>query len=722
MARVMAMAGEPNGHFWLNRRALLRASGLVGAIAIIGTGAPTRAAQRDTLITEKSLAAFLAISADNRIMFTSPAAEIGQGIGNSLAQILADSLDVEWAAIDLRIAGAGEVFNNPGKKTQSVGQSYSIRGYHDLIRDIGAAARTNLIAAAAARWQVAAADCTTATGVVHHRASGRSLRYADVAAEAQKLAPPAQMAPRPERRLVGERLLRLDTPAKVRGETLFGLDVRLPGMLQAAVALAPVTGGKLAGYDRSAALAVPGVVAVIETKRGLVPGLAVLAERWWTARRGLDAAAPQFTASFADEVAGSEALRRTILSGLDRAPIPVAGKGAPEAFAAAPGVVFEAPFLAHAAMEPLTALADVRDGGCDLWAAVQSQTKARDEIAASLGIAADKVIIHSLPAGGSFGRRWYSDFALLAAELSAAAGRPVKLILSREQDMACDMYRPAFAMRGRAKVAGGRLSGLDLHLAGPSISEFGRPGRLNGKFDPIAVSGLRDMPYSLDDFRLGWTSTPTPVPIGVWRSVGHGHNGFFLESLVDEAARDAGIDPLVLRKASLAGEPRAQAVLDAVGGASGWGRTLAAGHGLGVAFAESYGSFVAQVAEVSVRDHVVRLEHVWAAVDCGTAINPAGVEAQIESGIIFGLTAALWGDVGFAAGATIQSNFNDYRVAQLKDVPPISIIIVNSGEALGGAGEPGLVPIAAAITNAIAAAGGERIRRLPLATSGWELA
>jgi isoquinoline 1-oxidoreductase subunit beta len=722
---------ESRPETWLTRRTLIQLASAAGVTGIVGLKLTAPAGAQGAAQSDLAavMAAYVAVTPQGKVRFTCPAADIGQGASTALAQILADEMDVSWDSLEVVLAGAGEVFANPGKKSQSVGQSYSIRGYHDQLRLVGAAAREMLLTAGAARLGVAVETCSLESMAVRHAGSNRSIALALLAEDAARLTPPAspRLKTAAQQKLVGKSLGRVDAPAKINGSAIYALDVVVPSMLCAAMAQAPVAGGALASFDHAAAKAMPGVRAVIETKQGLGPGIAVLADRWWQARQALDAGNPQFTGS----PVKSADLAATIRDGLQRPGLAVLKTGEPAAalLASATPVdaVYEVPFLAHATMEPMTAVADVTDGGCTLWASVQSQTRIRDELAKLLNCPPAKVVINSVPGGGGFGRRWYPDYPLIAAELSQAAGRPVKLIFSREQDMAHDMYRPAFALRGRAAVSKGRLVALDLALAGPSISEFGRPGRLKGAADPVAVSGLRDLPYKVPAVAVTWTSTPTPVPIGVWRSVGHSHNGFFLESVIDEAAKAAKTDPLAFRLTMLDYDPRAVAVLKAVAKAARWGRKLPKGRGQGLAFAESYGSYLAQIVEVSIVDKALKLEHVWSAIDCGRAINPRGVETQTESAIIYGLGAALWGEVGFEDGAAQVSNFSDYRVPLVRDMPPISVEIVTSattldGSQLGGAGEPGLVPIAAALTNAIAAATGTRIRRLPVTSAGWDLA
>jgi len=716
---------------WLSRRALLRLGAGVTGVALVGRALPAEAqvgqpaAASALVAAHQSVAAYVAITPDNRVRFTCPAMEIGQGVTTSLAQILAEEMEADWDGIDVVLAGAADVYMNPMKRLQSVGQSMSVRGYYPHLRLVGAAAREMLVAEAAARWSVEPAACSAQASHVTHAASGRKLSFADLAEGAAKRTPPE--APRlkspSEFKLIGKPLARKDARAKVEGATVYGLDAQVPGMLAAAIAQAPVAGGTLLKYDRAAAEALPGVVAVIETKAGLSPGLAVVADRWWRAKAALEAANPEFSAPDV----GSEAVRKTIREAL-AAPALSARKdgdagGALAASSRTVEAIYEAPFLAHACMEPMTALADVRAETCEVWCGAQSQSRARDDVAAFLGRPKESVTINTVFAGGGFGRRWQVDYALQAVELSKAVGKPVKLVWSREQDMGHDFYRPAAAMRARAALDDkGTLVALDVVLAGPSISEWGRPGRLKGGLDGTSVSGIKDAPYAIPNVSVGWVSTPTPVPVGTWRSVGHSQNGYFLEAFLDEIAAKAKADPMAFRRALAKGDPRCVAVLDAVAKASNWSRKRPKGHGLGVSLIEAYGSYVAQVIEVSLKAKTLKVEKVWCAIDCGPPVNPHGVETQAQSAVIYGLSAALWGEITLEGGAVVEGNFADQRVLTLADTPPIEVIILPSDAPLGGAGEPALPGVAPALANAIVAAGGPRLRNLPVTKHGLEVA
>jgi isoquinoline 1-oxidoreductase beta subunit len=386
---------------------------------------------------------------------------------------------------------------------------------------------------------------------------------------------------------------------------------------------------------------------------------------------------------------------------------------------------YHVPYLAHATMEPMSAVADVTPGGCTLYSGAQSQTAAQAAIAKALGIPAETVTIHTTYAGGGFGRRWLMDFPAHAAQLSKRCGRPVKLLYSREADMDGDYYRPACAARFKAALDdAGKLAALDLKVSGQSILESGQPGRLKGRPDPTSVSGLKDQPYACGSISVSWAPITADVPVGVWRSVGHSQNGFFLESFIDEVARSAGADPMDFRRAHLAAHPRLVAVMEALALNCCWSEPKGQTTGRGLAIGEAYGSFIAQVVDIDVlEDKRLKLKRISCAFDCGTAINPAGVKSQIEGSILFALSAALWGETKITNGRVQNDNFHSYEMLTLAQTPPIDVTLLEHADApLGGAGESGVPPLAPALANAIADATGERIRTLPLAASGWSLA
>lgn len=692
--------------------------GTAAAQAPPGPPLPTAAASPPG---REQLAAFLEIATDGAVTITTPDLEFGQGVFTSLPMILADELGADWERVVVRQSWADERFINPMKGIQATGRSMSVRGQYDLLRRLGATARVLLCTAAATGWRVDVADCTTRAGEVVHRPSGRRRGFGALARAAARLPVPASVALRPdaELTLLGRDQRRKDVPAKVLGRAEFGVDVRLPGMLVATIRAAPVFGATLLAVDEAPARALPGVVAVVR----LPDAVAVVARDFWQASTALDALDPRFTLT-GREATGSDAIAAELRAALGRDGLVAASRGAPPATSPAGGrrvtMDYEVPFLAHATMEPMTCTALVDAAGCRLWAPSQGPIRLRDDVAAALGIPKERVSVQRTFAGGGFGRRWQTDFGVQAALIARAVpGRPVKLVWSRTEDMQHDFYRPAFAMRCVADTdAAGALAALDVTLAGPSIVEWGKPGRLQGKVDTLAVSTFADSPYAVPGYRVRWVSVPGHVPVGVWRSVGQSHNGFFMECAIDEAAAAAGRDPLDFRLALLDGHPRQQAVLRAAAARAGWGRRLPAGEGMGLALVEDQGSYVAQAARVRVAEGRLRVLEVCCAIDCGRALQPEVVRMQMEGGIVFALSALLHGEIHIENGAVRERNFHDYRMATLAETPVIHVDIVDSGAALGGVGEPGVPPLAPAVVNALFAATGRRIRSLPLARHG----
>jgi len=703
----------------MSRRDLFKAG---GAVALSGIWLPASAWAADADAESSALTAFyLAIEADNTIVVTIPATEIGQGVTTSLAQIIAEELDADWKDVRYRLAGAGEAYANPAKGFQAVGRSMSVRGYWPLLRRVGATARYRLVAAAAQRWNVPIGEVEAERGRLRHRASKRELRYADVAAAAAEGPMPARVPLKDASRftVVGASLPRLDIPAKVDGSAQYGIDLKVPNMLTAAIVTSPAVGGKLSGYDAAAVKAAPGVRLVVETQQGLAPGLAVCADTYWQARTALEAADVKWAAGehaalssqtlMAERVAALKGAGSTVLETGDLA----------AAFGGDARIVegqYEAPHLAHVCMEPMTAVADVTAERCVLWVAAQGQPRVRDAVAKLLGLSPDKVTVNTVLAGGGFGRRWQVDYVLQAVELSKAAGRPVKLIWSREEDFTHDWYRPAVSMSYRAALApDGALRGLEVKLAGDSLLEWGKPRPAVPKADATSASGISDHGYAIPAFRVASTTVASPVPIGMWRSVGHSQNIFFLEGLIDELAVAAKADPLAFRRKLLEHHPRYVAVLDRVAKMSGWGAPKAPGVGRGVAVCEAYGSIVAQVVEVHFAQDALTLKKVFSAIDCGRAVSPDGVASQMEGGVIFALSAALTGDIVFEAGQPQAANFNDNMPLLLGQTPEIHVEVMESDAPIGGAGEPGVPCGAPALLNALFDAGGKRLRALPLA-------
>ncbi|QOJ31963.1 MAG: xanthine dehydrogenase family protein molybdopterin-binding subunit [Gammaproteobacteria bacterium] len=702
----------------LNRRDFVVVTGASAAGLWLGLRPAPAGAAADPAWTEPRLAAYLEIRGDGSVIIVDPELEVGQGVHTSLPLILADELGADWERVEVRQSWADERFINPMKGIQATGRSMSVRGHYQSLRELGATARSLLCQAAATAWGVPAAECATQDGMVLHRPSGRRQPFSALAAAAAALPVPGKVELRPDAELrhLGRDQPRKDLPAKVTGSAEFGVDVRQGDLLVASVMASPVFGSPLVAVDEAPARAMPGVEAVVR----LPDAVAVVARDFWRADTALRALRPEFARGPNDAV-DSANLQAALRRALDEPGVSSAQHGE----APAPGprhlqLEYEVPYLAHATLEPMTCTALVSEGRCQLWAPSQGPIRLRDEVAAALGLPAMAVSVQRTFAGGAFGRRWPVDYGIQAALIARAVpGRPVKLIWSRSEDMQHDFYRPAFAARIGADLdEGGRLTGMAVKLAGASIMEWGRPGRLKGKPDPLAVSTFDDTPYAIDAYRVHWVSVPTHVPIGTWRSVGQSHNGFFMECALDELAHAAGRDPLDFRLGLLEAHPRHQAVLRAVAKRAGWGRRLPKGEGLGLALVDDQGSSVAQVAHVRVRDGRLEVLEVFCAIDCGRALQPEVVRMQMEGGIIFGLSAALYGEIHIEAGRAVESNFHDYRMVTLANTPRIAVDIVEGGLPLGGVGEPGVPPVAPAVVNALFAATGQRIRSLPLARHG----
>jgi len=663
--------------------------------------------------------AFVRVAPDDTVTVIIGKAEMGQGVYTGLAMVVAEELDVDPGRVRVEMAGADPAFNVPGTPLQFTGGSMSTSTTYQPLREAGAKARAMLLAAAAQRWKVDAAELRTEDGKVMF--GSKSLKYGALADAASKLPVPESATLRDSAnfRYIGKPQKRLDTPMKVDGSATFGIDVRLPGMLFAVIARPPVVGAKLLKSDDAAARAVPGVVDV----REIPAGLAVYASNTWAAKRGREALiaewddGPNKTFSTANQRREYQRLMRT-----KGAVAGERGDARRALFTAAKfmDVEYELPYLAHSPMEPLNCLADVRADGCDLWLGTQMQGPDRDAVAQALGVDAATVKVHNQFLGGGFGRRAqrFSDVAVDAAHASRAVGKPVLVTSTREDDVRGLSYRPFVMSRVRAGVdAQGMPVAWHQVIASQGVLRGGWTDAFIPKdqpFDQSSTEGASDMIYDVPNLMVEAHDVVGPVPVLWWRSVGHSHTGFTVNVVLDELAVLGGQDPLELRRKLLAGKPRHLALLDAVANDSKWAEGAPAGRGRGVAIHESFGSIVAEIAEVSVEGGNVRVHKVWCAVDCGFAVHPEGVKAQMESAINYGLTAALYGEITFTDGKVDQSNFHDYQILRIHEAPEIHVTIVNSGERMGGAGEPGTPPIAPAVVNAIYAATGKRIRKLPI--------
>jgi isoquinoline 1-oxidoreductase beta subunit len=709
----------------IERRAFLGSSA-VGALTLaVGGDAPAAAPG------ETRLNAYVQVTADNRVSIVMPGCEIGQGVYTGLSKILCEELEADWDKVEIRLATADQAYANPAKKRQSTGGSDAVIGYSDLLLKTGAQAREMLVAAAAQRWKVPADQCRAENGVVHHDASGRTLTFGDVAEAAARLPVPSEpkLKSPDQWKLIGKDFIRKDTPAKVDGSADFGADVKVDGLLVATLVHAPVYGGQLKHYDEAAALAVKGVVKLVPIDNGTgTGGLAAVAENYHQARRALEAAKIEW------DFKGGETLNSAQISVMLNAavnetaakPFPPAKKGDVDAALAAAAktidVVYEVPFLAHACMEPMATTAMVTDDACMVWSPHQQQGAARESAAQVSGLPLEKVTLQGTFAGGGFGRKWEIDFSREAVQIAIGVkGRPVRVYWSREQDIQHDYYRPAVVARYRAGIdADGKPTAMHARAAGPSIFTFQkRPAPIG---DPTVIGGMVNTGYAIPNLLADLVEKNINVPLGFWRSVSSSHSGFFLESAIDELAALAGKDPLALRRELLAGKDRELAVLDAAAARAGWGTKLPAGKGMGLAYSPGFGSFLAQVATVSVDRGRLTVEKLVCVADCGTLIEPNNVIAQLESGIVYGLTAALFGEITIENGAAKQGNFTDYPMVTLANMPALDIQLMPSRGKSGGVGEASVPGVAPAIANAIFAATGLRIRRLPLSTAGLSVA
>ena len=666
------------------------------------------------------LNAFIGIGPDERVTITVNKSEMGQGVYTSLPMLIAEELECEWKKIRVESASVEAVYNHTVYGIQMTGGSTSVSSEWERMRKLGAAAREMLIAAAAETWKVEKASCRAENGRVVH-SSGKTLTYGQLAAKAATMPVPEEVPLKDPSafKIIGHPMPRLDTPEKVDGQAVFGLDAKIPGMLTAVVARSPVFGGKVKSFNAEKAKAVPGVNEVLQVESGV----AVLAADFWSANRGRRAL--EVVWDEGPDAKLSTAAMREDYASLAKTPGVLAHKeGRPQAaFGGAAQKIdaeYEVPYLAHAMMEPLNCLVDLRDHSCEIWTGTQFQTVDRDAAARVAGLKKEEVKIHTLFLGGGFGRRAnpHSDFVVEAVQVAKAARKPVKVVWTREDDIKGGYYRPMWYDRIQAGLdANKNLVAWQHTVVGQSIIK-GSPfenGLSRDGIDITSVEGAEDLPYEIPNVLVDLHSPVLKVPVQWWRSVGHSHTAFVVESFMDEVAHLAGKDPFEFRRDLLARHPRHKGVLELAAQKSGWGKTLPPDRARGIALHESFGSFVAEVAEVSVNAAgKVRVHRVVCAIDCGKFVNPNTIAAQMESCIVYGLSAALYGAITFKDGRVEQRNFNDYPILRINEMPEVEVHIMPSQEEPGGVGEPGVPPIAPAVANAVFALTGKRIRRLPI--------
>ncbi len=696
----------------MERRDFLQVTGTIGAGLVIGFRIPNRRG-----VAPFAPNAWLRIGTDDSVLVIVDRSEMGQGVTTSLPMLLAEELEADWTKIRFEFAPADKAYINQIFGMQGTGGSSSVRAAWKPLREAGARARSVLIAAAAQTWGVEPASCRAEAGAVIHAPSNRRLTYGALAQRAAALPVPAEVHLKDPKdwHLAGKPTKRLDTRFKVNGTAQFGIDVRVPGMLTAVVARSPVFGGKVSSFDATAAKAIPGVRQVVQ----ISSGVAVVGDGYWPAKQGRDALKVSWDEGPVAQVSSASisslfAQRATQDGAVARhdGDAVAALAGAAQRVEA----VYEMPFLAHATMEPMNCTAHVRADGVDIWAPTQFQTGVQ-MIGGQIGaIAPEKVAVHTTYLGGGFGRRFELDFIMEALETSKAAGAPVKVIWSREDDIQHAQYRPANYHQLRAGLdASGRPVAWTHRIVAPSIMARMFPQTVKNGLDGEAVEGGVGLPYAVPNVHVDYQLTDTGIPVGFWRSVNNSFNAFAVEGFIDELAAAAKQDPYEYRRTLLANAPRDRGVLELAATKAGWGTPLPAGHARGIAVYKSFESFAAQVAEVSVSPAGdVRVHRVVCAIDCGMHVNPSTIEAQMQSGIVFGLTAALKGAITIENGRVMQSNFHDYQMLRIAEMPVVEVHIVPSNEAPGGVGEPGTPPIAPAVCNAIFAATGKRIRKLPI--------
>ncbi len=683
--------------------------------------------------------AWLRITPDDRVIFTLDRVEMGQGTMTSHAQILADELEVDPARFVVELAGADRAYDNADSSLQVTGGSASVKLSYDPLRRAGAVAREMLRRAAAKRFAARLEDCRAEGGAVVHVPSGRRLRYGELAADAAREAiPEVTLKPDAEHTWIGKSVTRLDARMKVDGTGVYGLDVSVPGMLTAVVVRPPRLGAEVVSVDDRAARGMPGVADVVRIPQGV----AVVAGRFWQAQRA--AAAVKVVWSPGETWIDSDTLRRMYRERLQRDAAPARRQGdvaaAERSAARTVEAVYEAPYLAHATMEPQSATASVTADRCELWAPTQAPGLACETAHRVTGLPHASIVFHQTLLGGGFGRRLSQDFVDEAVQISMRLRRPVKVVWTREDDMRHSLYRPMALARLRGSVdAGGGIVSWSQRIVCQSV--FGETGpewlrailppnvplalkllggRLGGGLltgdgivDPSSVEGAATMAYDIPNLRFEHAVMRHPVPVGAWRSVGNSQNVFMTEAFFDELAHAGRRDPFALRRELLSHTPRQRAVLELAAEKAGWGKPLPKGHFHGIAQARCFETYCAEVAEVSIEGSEVRVHRVVAAVDCGTVVNPDLARAQVESGIVFGLGAALRQEITWKRGAVEQANFHDFEPLRMHETPDIEVHLVQSTEHPTGLGEPGLPPIAPAVANAVLAATGRPVRTLP---------
>jgi isoquinoline 1-oxidoreductase beta subunit len=705
-----------NSNHQVSRRNVLQGGGAL-LVGFVLPGCSTPTAMSAKPVTSAMPNAWVRVGSDNSVTILCARSEMGQGVYTSLPTLVAEELEVDLAKISVKVdmAPAGEAYINTMVGGQLTGGSTSVKEAYDRLRVAGAQARTVLVQAAADKWKVDPATCKVqdawVTGPGGQRAS-----YGELAEAASKLTPPKEpkLKAAKDFRYVGKRMARLDTPSKIDGTAEFGIDAKVPGMLNAALAQCPVFGGKVASFDATKARTMPGVKNVVQ----ISSGVAVVADTYWQAKQALAAVDIKWdNGAFAN--GSSDAIAAEVRAAAAKPGAP-SFKKVGDADAALAGAAkkleagYDIPYTAHVTMEPMNFIADVRADSCVLTGPTQFQQLAQGMVAGMLKMKPEQVTVRTTFLGGGFGRRVEVDFVVQAAEISKAVGKPVKLIWSREDDMTHDAYRPISHIKLSAGLdAAGKPVAWKYVHAGPSVTKRMFPAFVKDGVDPFMLEAA-PIPYDIPNQLGSVVITDTSVPTGFWRSVSHGLNAFANECFIDEMAAAAGKDPVEFRRALLAKEPKYLRVLNMAAEKSGWGKPLPAGRKLGIAVMEGYGTYLAQVAEVSVAGNEIKLRRMVVVADVGTMVNPNIVEQQIESSVIYGMGSSLYDEITVKNGRVEQTNFHNYRAPRMNETPKIEIHLIADGTTPGGIGEPVTALVAPTVANAVFAITGKRLRKLPL--------
>ncbi len=708
----------------ITRREFLKTSMVGAGLTIVAVMTPTglrllsaEEAKKEPLRALNPMA-WITITPDNIVTITVNKSEMGQGVYTSLPMIAADELDADWKQVRSVAAPAGDEFKDPVRNYQSTGGSSSVRNMYEPLRKMGAAMREMLVLAAARTWAVPVKDCAAFMGTVKHIRTGKTLSYGALSTEASRLQVPQNPVLKKEKQLryIGKPVSRTDVQDKSTGKAMFGIDTFAPDMLYASVARPQQYGSEVASFNKEAAESVKGVRAAVQIPSG-VAVCAEMIDAAWKGRNALNVKwqAPQYGTM------NTESLEQEFAVKLNDQGI-VARNNGDARLAVSRAVkkveaTYVLPYLSHATMEPMNCTASVKADRCDVWVPTQNQTGVHNLAVKISGLKPEQVFVHTTYLGGGFGRRFETDVVEEALRLSKTMAKPVKVLWTREEDMQNDFYRPATCTRIEGALdEKGQVIAWSHKIVCPSIMGRLFPDRMKSGIDPAAVEGVENMEYEIPNLYAEYVRIDLPVPVGFWRSVGSSHNGFTVESFVDELAYAAQKDPLEFRLNLLKNHPRARRVLETAAEKAGWGKPLKKGQARGIAYHLSFGSYVAEVAEVSVnkKDGAIKVHRVVCTVDCGSVVNPEIVSAQMMGGITMGLSAALKEKMEFSKGGVQSENFHNYELLRMSEAPEIEVHIVTSGDKLGGVGEPGVPPIAPAVANAVFAATGARIRNLPM--------